>query len=73
MKRNKFTFKDWVSIVIALVADLLFAGAFVFCYVGMFLNYPCLFAFVGAFFASIIPGLLVYGITAALIDLIRGK
>lgn len=73
MKRDKFTFKDWVSIVIAIVADLLFIGAAIFCYVGIFFQAPCLFTFFGAFLGSIIPALIAYGITAALVDFIREK
>lgn len=73
MRKRKFTFKDWISIIISVIADLLFLVAFVSCYVFMFFNNPCFFTLIAAVLTSTFPGLFCYGITTALWEFIHEK
>lgn len=71
-KKNRLSFADWVSVVIAIIGAMFFGAATIGCYVCFFKN-PSVGMFMGAFFSSIIPGLITYGVIGATVDFLRGK
>lgn len=72
MKKRKFAFGDIFSIIFSIFADLFFIGATIGCF-SVFIQNPSIFTLIGSIFAAIIPGLITYGITVALVEFIRGK
>lgn len=64
------TFKDTITIIIAVFAIALFGAAFVACYVGAFMSFSVASILAGAL-ASLIPGLFCYGIASATLDFMQ--